>query len=118
MEVIKNECISKLEVVRILQKAYTECRIQAKDGLVSILDDINAADVQPVVRWISVDESLPENDADCLVWYKCDTAFGKSESWGIAHCSRCDWYTKHLDGDNIVVHYWHPLPEPPKAIKG
>ena len=54
MEVIKNECISKLEVVRILQKAYTEGKIQAKDGLVSILDDINAADVQPVRRgkWI------------------------------------------------------------------
>lgn len=50
MEVIKNECISKLEVVRILQKAYTEGRIQAKDGLVSILDDISAADVQPVKR--------------------------------------------------------------------
>ena len=69
-------------------------------------------------KWTSVDEALPENDADCLVWYKCDTAFGKSESWGIAHCSRCDWYTKYLNGDNIVVLYWQPLPEPPEAIKG
>ena len=50
MEVIRNECISKLKVVQILQKAYTEGRIQAKDGLVSVLDDINAADVQPVKR--------------------------------------------------------------------
>ena len=83
-----------------------------------IVDKIPVADVQPVVRWISVDEALPENDADCLVWYKCDTAFGKSESWGIAHCSRCDWYTKYLNGDNIVVLYWQPLPEPPEAIKG
>ena len=49
MEIIRNECISKLETVRILQKAYAEGRIQAKDGLVSVLDDINAADVQPVV---------------------------------------------------------------------
>ena len=82
------------------------------------IDIMPAADVQPVDRWISVDEALPENDADCLVWYKCDTAFGKSESWGIAHCSRCDWYTKHLNGDNIVVLYWRPLPEPPNATKG
>lgn len=72
---------------------------------------------QPVDRWISVDEALPENDADCLVWYKCDTAFGKSESWGIANCSRCDWYTKHLHGDNIVVLYWQSMPEPPKTKK-
>ena len=67
-----------------------------------------------VDRWISVDDGLPEENSDCLVWYRCDTAYGKSESWGIAHCSRGDWYTKHLHGDNIVVLYWHPLPEPPK----
>ena len=36
----KNDYISKLEVVRILQKAYAEGRIQAKDGLISVLDDI------------------------------------------------------------------------------
>ena len=36
-----------------------------------------------VSKWTSVDEALPENDADCLVWYRCDTLFGKSESWGI-----------------------------------
>ena len=58
MEVIdKNEYISKIEVVRILQKAYAEGRIQAKDGCTSVLDDINAADVQPVIhaKWILFD---------------------------------------------------------------
>lgn len=77
-----------------------------------------AADVQPVDRWISAEDRLPEDNGDCLVWYSCDTAFGKSESWGIAHCSRCDWYTKHLDGDNIVVLYWQSMPEPPETTKG
>ena len=46
MEVIKDDYISKLEVIRILQKAYAEGRIKA-----SVLDAINAlpvADVQPV----------------------------------------------------------------------
>ena len=55
MEVIdKNEYISKIEVVRILQKAYAEGRIKAKDGLSSVLNDIKNADVQPVKhgRWI------------------------------------------------------------------
>ena len=74
--------------------------------------------VQPVDRWISVEDRLPEDDGDCLVWYRCDTVFGKSESWGIAHCSRCDWYTKHLDGDNIEVLYWQSMPEPPETKKG
>ena len=75
---------------------------------------IPAADVQPVNQWISVDDKLPDTVDDCLVWYSCDTAFGKSKSVGISFCSRCDWYKKHLNGDNIVVLYWMPLPEPPK----
>lgn len=79
-----------------------------------LISAMPAVDVQPVGRWISVNDRLPEAAYDCLVWYSCDTVFGKSKSWGIAHCSRCDWYTKHLDGDNIVVLYWIPLPEPPK----
>ena len=78
------------------------------------LKERREADVQPVNRWISVDDRLPEHNGDCLVWYICDTAFGKSESWGIATCSRGEWYTKHLHGDNIVVLYWQPMPEPPK----
>ena len=73
-----------------------------------------AIDVQPVNQWISVDDKLPDTVYDCLVWYSCDTAFGKSKSVGISFCSRCDWYKKHLNGDNIVVLYWMPLPEPPK----
>lgn len=83
-----------------------------------ILKPVENEDVQPVDRWISVEDRLPEDDGDCLVWYRCDTVFGKSESWGIAHCSRCDWYTKHLDGDNIVVLYWQSMPEPPETTKG
>lgn len=72
------------------------------------------ADVQPVNQWISVKDRLPDTVDDCLVWYSCDTAFGKSKSVGISFCSRDDWYKKHLNGDNIVVLYWMPLPEPPK----
>lgn len=46
-----NEYITKGDVMQILQKAYTDGRIQAKDGCASALDDIGAlkaADVQPV----------------------------------------------------------------------
>ena len=86
-------------------------------ALDNALNDNNAitdTDVQPVNQWISVDEKLPDTVDDCLVWYSCDTAFGKSKSVGISFCSRYDWYKKHLNGDNIVVLYWMPLPEPPK----
>ena len=73
MEVIKNECISKLEVVRILQKAYAESRIQAKDDLVSVLDDINAADVQPIKELqeqiASVKRSVKSENSDYLTGY-------------------------------------------------
>ena len=41
MEVIKNDCINRIDVVEVLQKAYVEGRISAKDGCKSLLDDIN-----------------------------------------------------------------------------
>ena len=69
MEVIKNECISKLEVVRILQKAYTEGRIQAKDGCTSVLDDINAADIRHG-KWIHV-KNYRDCEGDIYSQYKC-----------------------------------------------
>lgn len=84
MEVIKNECISKLEVVHILQKAYTAGRIQAKDGCASVLDDISAVkavDVQPVKhgKWISLD-----NDT----YFECSVC-KNIEDIESNFCSRC-----------------------------
>ena len=119
-----SEYISREEVVRYL-KGYSdkECNSNSPYGMITssvlnkverALSEMPAADVQPVNQWISVDDKLPDTVYDCLVWYSCDTAFGKSKSVGISFCSRCDWYKKHLNGDNIVVLYWMPLPEPPK----
>lgn len=76
-----------------------------------------AVEAEPDNDWISVDDRLPEAIYDCLVWYSCDTPFGKSKSVDITYCSRGDWCTKHLNGDNIVVLYWLPLPEPPKEVE-
>lgn len=106
----------------IIDRVAKDCRRCAADHRqlaewLTELKELKAADVQPVDRWISVEDRPPEEDGDCLVWYRCDTAFGKSESWGITHYSRGDWYTKHLHGDNIVVLYWQPMPEPPETKK-
>ena len=118
-----DEYISREAIVKEIKEEIKACDvkfvedIQIKKGLKIALRDIKAAktaDVQPVNQWISVKDRLPDATYDCLVWYSCDTAFGKCKSWGIAHCSRCDWHTKHLDGDNIEVLYWMPMPEPPQ----
>lgn len=123
MEVIKNEFISKLEAVRILQKAYADGRIQAKDGCVSLLDDINALpakDVQPV-KWISVKDRLPENHKLVLCYAQSTTGEGNSYFLGaVAHGEF--WFLKVNDDIRYVsypvlhwvVTHWQPLPEPPK----
>lgn len=95
------------ELIELLYDNNVRCDI----GVESLAEDIGEVCTP---SWTSVEDKLPEATYDCLVWYSCDTAFGKCKSWGIAHCSRGDWYTKHLDGDNIEVLYWMPMPEPPK----
>ena len=80
MEAIdKNEYISKLEVVRILQKAYAEGRIKAKDGLSSVLDDIQKADVKRG-KWI----------------YK-----GRVNGWDEMACSSCNATFSTQDREQI-----------------
>lgn len=99
MEVIKNEFISKLEVVRILQKAYAEGRIKAEDGCVSLLDDINAmpsADVQPVKhgQWSECYTDTHHYSGICSV---CGKASIKSLTESLyAFCPKCG---AKMDGD-------------------
>ena len=93
MEVIdKKEYISKIEVVRILQKAYAEGRIYAKDGLVSVLDDINAADVQPVKhgKWIGVDYDT---------YFECSECKHMTDWQLYKYCPYCG---ARMDGDESI----------------
>ena len=77
-----------------------------------LLDDEPAADVQPVDRWISVRDRLPENDDEVFInevdigvivgWYSA-----KNKQW---RCEVCG---------NIEVTHWQPLPNPPSdSTKG
>ena len=74
------------------------------------LEEMKAADVQPVNQWISVDDKLPEWDKTVLVWYASDTLFGVSEGYGLS------WYhgSWHLNELNGEIFYWQYLPEKPK----
>ena len=94
---------------------FTEGYNFAINEIRGYIDNMPTIEVEPDNGWISVDDRLPEAIYDCLVWYSCDTPFGKSKSVDITYCSRGDWHTKHLNGDNIVVLYWQPLPESPKG---
>ena len=65
-----------------------------------------------VQEWISVDERLPEEKVNCIVYYKhayCDN----DDYWAIGICFydgdkfKMDWSYK--------VTHWMPLPKPPKG---
>ena len=80
------------------------------------IKDIKTAEVQPVDRWISVKDRLPESEKEVLVWYRY--------TWGAAPTSYGfginRWYSntkQWRDGcllKGVEVLYWQPLPEPPK----
>ena len=78
-------------------------------------NSIESVDVQPVDRWISVEDRLPEDTKTVLVWYTSNTLFGLSEGYGLSWYSpTAKWYKNELNGENIAVLYWQPLSEPPK----
>ena len=62
------------------------------------------ADVAPVVRWISVEERLPDDDVQVLACTKHGKAFS-------AHCENGRW---RVSGSVKITH-WMPLPEPPNC---
>ena len=73
------------------------------------------ADVQPVDRWISVDDKLPDSDTTVLVWYTADSLFGRFGDYGVTHYRESSgWSKASLIGDDQAIFYWMPLPEPPK----
>ena len=95
-------------------------------GAVEVIQQIKSklynmpnADVQPVNQWISVDEALPENENEVLVYYQYYWGKGDiAKGCGISrYYYRGKWSTLYIPIDGEVL-YWKPLPEPPEAIKG
>lgn len=71
------------------------------------IDTMPAADVQPVDRWISVDEALPIYDGLVL-------AVDKNNTIRLGMYTDLGWTSQF--GNPMVAHitHWMPLPQPPK----
>lgn len=83
----------------------------ARDALDEAIYDIRtlkAADVQPVDRWISVDDELPKEWYEVLAY----SEMGKIEK---AIYVNGRWKLSAFLGETVEdVTHWQPLPEPPK----
>lgn len=86
--------------------------VQYLGGLEEKIADHLIANGVTVQEWISVDERLPEEKVNCIVYYKhayCDN----DDYWAIGICFyngekfQMDWSYK--------VTHWMPLPKPPKG---
>lgn len=96
---------------------YTD--IDAMVGIISLLEQMPAADVQPIRKWISVNDKLPEEGIDVVVF--CQYYWGKGDickEIGIsAYYGRGKWSKLHIPIDAEIL-YWQPMPDLPEAIKG
>lgn len=59
-------------------------------------------------KWISVEEMLPDDCIDVLVF----TRSGYTSSISIAHALKGRWFSKGIPVETVT--HWMPLPEPPK----
>lgn len=89
--------------------------------IVEAISDMPKADIQPVDRWISVKDRLPEiiynSSENVLIYLKNGEQYvamyvGEDKDFGIeAYWSTSDM---HRDFECDKVTRWQPLPEPPK----
>ena len=109
-----------IEREEIMNRLFTEYATDSKADVFELIRSIPAADVQPVDRWISCKDRLPEPEKDVLVWYRYTWGAGfTSYRFGISrwYSNIKRWYEGCLPKD-IEVLYWQPLPEPPETTKG
>ena len=71
------------------------------------IDQKKAADVQPINRWISIEESKPEDMQQVLAVVDGDTR----EAFYNAGCFIGSNFYRSIN----EVKWWQPLPEPPKG---
>lgn len=82
-----------------VKRAYTRAA--------AIIEQITVEDVQPVDRWISVKDKLPEVGKVVIV---CDKQGGVG---AMELLSNGQWYHRGMAWSAEWILYWQPLPEPP-----
>ena len=110
------EYISREEAIKELREVYEneyptasgDFDEYASHDVPNVLRNIPSADVQPVNRWISVKDRLPENCIEVLVY---DTDCGIVIGWYDKEIG--DFAADFISPLDAVTH-WIPLPEPPK----
>ena len=86
------------------------------------IKQLPSEDVQPIDRWISVDDRLPDKFDYVLCYCKTTTGEGNEFMFGAYHndtwwLKTCRTYAT-LEQPQMRVMYWMPLLEPPKTTKG
>lgn len=98
-----------------LTGALSRAKEPMADVLLQRLEAINVAQdaLTPQNEWVSVEEKLPEEHADILMWRKR----WKIAEAGTFHIGRF-WVYDEI-GDSYTaddITHWMPLPEPPKEV--
>ena len=106
---VKEKLVELLKESKLCSKRFDD---QYSDGTIAIIADHLIANGVTVQEWISVNDRLPEEKVDCIVYYKhayCDN----DDYWAIGIC--------FYDGEKFQmdlsykVTYWQYLPHPPKG---
>ena len=90
-----------------MQTYYDRCAYTDIQDVCGVISDIPTADVQPVDRWISVDQRLPKDGEEALVY-----AGNRGVMIGLYDSVLQVWLDYECCG--LKVTHWQPLPEPPK----
>ena len=104
-----DEYIKRGDVLIKLEIAYDMARLDQKLPISDLQHEVNlikAADVQPIDRWISVDDALPIYDGLVLICYN-----DKRIRLGVY--TEDGWYSD--EGNPIMeqTDFWVRIPEPP-----
>lgn len=111
------EYVSRDDVRRFIADAFSENRFATNYDyaiLVDKMDEIPTSDVQPVDRWISVKDRLPE-EQQCILAYEKDYGVMWGDYQGIKY-SQPVWIVRKqgLIIRTTEVTHWQPLPEQPQ----
>lgn len=111
------DCVSRDNVRRFIADAFSENRFATNYDyaiLTDKIDELPAADVQPVNKWISCKDKMPEEYKTVLVYEKdYGVMIGELEK----KFFDTQYFIARKSGlilRTTEVTHWQPLPEPPK----